>query len=317
MNIAIIGAGRTRNGIGQYIAKYFHLHGVQVAAVVGSTDESARHAAENLSQYGIRAGSFSDFDSMVRRHRPDAVVIASPAHTHRNYISRALNAGAHIFCEKPFVWPPASHGELEEQIFRPAKQQNITVAMNSQWPFALPSYRKLCGHVTETGDHSFRIIMQPACTGIDMIPDALPHALSLLYCVFGPGTICDIETAFGSDDAAVRCFYTTDRARCAANITLTQKNEQPRAFAFGFDGKTVTRVLDPESYAISFSCGSSCCRVPDPLELSVCDFIASVERGTPPGIAPDHISCTNALLREIFTCARAHNTQPQKYVHND
>lgn len=309
MKIAIIGAGRTRNGIGQYIAKYFHRHGAPVAAVVGSTDESAHRAAENLTRYGINAGAFSDFDSMADRCNPDAVVIALPAHFHRDYIIRSIEAGLHVFCEKPFVWPPASDDELEERIFRPAKEKNITLAMNSQWPFALPSYHKLCGPVSEKGGHTFDIEMQPASAGLDMIPDAVPHVLSLLYCMFGAGTIDEVEAKFESAAALIRFCYKTGRSRCTTTVTLTRKDEQPRHFSFAFDGKKINRVIDCDSYAVYFSCSTGCTRVPDPLELSVCDFTASIKSNTRPRIDIDHIRCNNALLHEIFTRAPAADTQ--------
>jgi predicted dehydrogenase len=44
-----------------------------------------------------------DFDVMLERERPDAVVVTSVDHTHADYISRALNAGRDVITEKPLT----------------------------------------------------------------------------------------------------------------------------------------------------------------------------------------------------------------------
>jgi len=104
MKIAIIGAGRNKSGIGQYIGKYFQKNRASVISVLGTTEKTACRASSILTQYGIDATYYTDFNSMMRRGRPDAVVIASPALTHYEYLIKCVKEGVHIFCEKPFVW---------------------------------------------------------------------------------------------------------------------------------------------------------------------------------------------------------------------
>ena len=50
----------------------------------------------------ISAPVFKDFDDMLAQARPDAVVIATPSRLHAPMVQAALDAGAHVFCEKPF-----------------------------------------------------------------------------------------------------------------------------------------------------------------------------------------------------------------------
>ena len=104
MKAAIIGAGRNRSGIGQYIGKYFQKNGASVISVLGTTEKTARKTSSILTQYGIHATYYTDFNSMMKSERPDAVVIASPALTHYDYLIKCVKEGVHIFCEKPFVW---------------------------------------------------------------------------------------------------------------------------------------------------------------------------------------------------------------------
>src|SRR6185437_7349638 len=45
----------------------------------------------------------SDFRDLLQDHRVDAVVIATPVHTHYNLALAALRAGKHVFVEKPLA----------------------------------------------------------------------------------------------------------------------------------------------------------------------------------------------------------------------
>ena len=65
MKVSIIGAGRNNNGIGEYIAKYFHKNNVTVISVLGTTTKTARHASTRLKRYGIQASAYTDFDHMI------------------------------------------------------------------------------------------------------------------------------------------------------------------------------------------------------------------------------------------------------------
>src|SRR4030042_7198000 len=157
MKISIIGAGRTRNGIGEYIGKYFHRPGAEVTSVLGTTEKTGLRASSALRKYGIEAHSYTDFDEMVSAEKPDVVVIASPASTHYDYLLRSLDRGLHVFCEKPFIWDdrPDIRKRIED-IFERAREKKLTLAMNSQWPFSIDDYEELCGKVQiEEKNHFF------------------------------------------------------------------------------------------------------------------------------------------------------------------
>ena len=44
-----------------------------------------------------------DFDTMLAEEILDAVVIATPSRAHASMVEKALEAGLHVFCEKPFA----------------------------------------------------------------------------------------------------------------------------------------------------------------------------------------------------------------------
>ena len=127
LNVSIIGAGRTRNGIGEHIGKYFHQHGAKVTSVLGTTVATSLQASSALRKYGIEAHPYTNFNEMVRSEKPDAVVIASPSSTHYEYLLQCVDSGLHIFCEKPFIWDDAIDlRERMEDIFQKAREKKIS-----------------------------------------------------------------------------------------------------------------------------------------------------------------------------------------------
>lgn len=80
--------------------------------LVGVCD-STGYVLDVLGKYtGVR--TFKDLDAMLREARPDAVVIATPSHLHAPMVRTALEAGVHVFCEKPFTLDDADGAELTE-----------------------------------------------------------------------------------------------------------------------------------------------------------------------------------------------------------
>ena len=94
MKFAVIGASFARAA---YLPALRHVDGAEVVAVASGRLESARSAAD---AFGI-ADAYADWREMLARHKPDAVLIATPTDTHAEMTLAALEAGAHVLCEKP------------------------------------------------------------------------------------------------------------------------------------------------------------------------------------------------------------------------
>lgn len=302
MNVSIIGAGRTRNGIGEYIGKYFHKHRGRVISVLGTTEKTSLQASSALRKYGIEARPHTNFDEMVRVERPDAVVIASPSSTHYEYLLKSLDSGLHIFCEKPFIWDDNMDIlKRVEDIFKKASEKKITIAMNSQWPFSIDSYEEICGKIRIKETNSFFIRMSPFSPGKVMIPESVPHPLSILYCRLGTGEIQNLNfESDGEGEISIRFTYLFGTRACDVLIRLVHQKTPPRNFSFGFNGKIVFRSLDLENYEVYFNYGNKKLRIVDPLELSVKNFMEAVEKRTEPFIGSHHILHNMSLLKEIY-----------------
>ena len=302
IRVLIVGAGRSRNGIGEYIAKYFHKNKAQVVAVLGTTQETSLRAASALEKYGIASTPYSDFDEMVDRESPDVLVIASPASTHYDYLARGLESGLHVFCEKPFIWGVA--GPLEKavsHVLNRAREKQLTLAMNSQLPFTLNDYEKLCGKMERRESNRFYAAMSPFASGAEMIPDTMPHVLSLLYAVFGEGRVKNVRFESTTPrDLKIEFQYAGSSGICETRVELASHERQPRPFRFGWNGKIVNRSLDFANYDIYFDHEGQRLKIQDPLEASVINFIEAFERKVEPLVGSRHILNNTVLLKEIF-----------------
>jgi hypothetical protein len=303
MRAAIIGAARNHNGIGEYIAKYLSDHDVDVSCVLGSTQASSASAAAHLNEkYSMKPKAYTDFSQMIQESQIDCVAIASPAHTHKEYIDKCIDAGVHILCEKPFISPDmADQEEWLENTFVKAREKGISIAMNSQWPFCFPSYEELCGRLEPEKITEFTIRLSPMSEGRAMIPDSVPHALSLLYYGAGDGIVEDVSLERGKDALKVRFTYLTEYVSCAALIEMVRETEQPRTFSFGFNGCTARRHIDMKTYTLNLTNGDKILKIADPLGLSVRDFVESARTGREPVIGRRHITHTVSMLRQIYT----------------
>lgn len=301
MKIAIVGAGRNRNGIGEYIAKYFHQNGVSVTAVIATTEANAKKASSVLKTYGIDAAPYSDFEKMSKNEQPDFVAIASPSETHYEYILKSIEAGAHVFCEKPFIFSKENNLSAKlDSIFEAAEKKNIKIAMNSQWPFSIPFYEQVSGPVDMQKIETFFIKMSPLCFGKDMIPEAVPHALSILYHLCGDGRVEGIEIKSSEKDMTIEFVYRAKSIFCKVQIIFESKKDQPRDFLFGFNGQVVKRFLDMDAYDMYFCCNDKKLKIIDPLELSVKNFISAVNGEGELLIDKPHILNNMYLLEEIY-----------------
>jgi len=301
MKIAIIGAGRTNNGIGPFIGKFFQKNNADVTAVLGTSEASTRKAAEALKHDGRVPRPYTEIDALLDNEPLDIAVIASPAVTHLTYLTACIEAGLHIFCEKPFIDPgmPDVPGRLEN-IFQDSKRQRLTIAMNSQCPFLLADYERFCGRLLPQDADHFSIRLSPMVDGRDMIPDSVPHALSLLYTVLGNGETEDLRIKQGEKQMAVTGIYRALSTECRFRIDLERHPRQPRPFSFGWNRRTIHRRITLEPYEISFQYGDTIRKVADPLELSVQNFLAAIQKQEDPKIGRDHIVDTTVLLKRIY-----------------
>lgn len=124
MNVAIIGA----RGIGKHHAKWFHLEGCHVVAFTGTSPETCQQAeAAMRTLFDFQGRSYTDYRRMLEVEPLDVVSICSPPDCHYEQAIAALQAGLHVYCEKPFVWPSFDELSYPLPVLSPAERAGDAV----------------------------------------------------------------------------------------------------------------------------------------------------------------------------------------------
>lgn len=87
-------------GIGKMGVSHLSILGAQRGVEISVCD-SNRVLLEGVKKY-TKAKVFSNYDAMLADDAPDAIVVATPSRLHAPMVRKALDAGVHVFCEKPF-----------------------------------------------------------------------------------------------------------------------------------------------------------------------------------------------------------------------
>lgn len=103
--VAVIGAG----GMLQYHAGGFQDGGAELVAICDMNETAANAAAKEWNISNV----FTDVEKMLAATDADAVSIIVPNKFHAPLAIQCLNAGKHVFCEKP---PALNASEVEEMI---------------------------------------------------------------------------------------------------------------------------------------------------------------------------------------------------------
>ncbi|MBX3000179.1 MAG: Gfo/Idh/MocA family oxidoreductase [Caldilineaceae bacterium] len=123
--VAMIGAG-TIVQLG-HIPRFKAIPNVEVAAVVDVNEARARLVAEEAGIPHV----YSDYKQMLAEVKPNVVVVATPNVFHKSMSIDALQAGAHVLCEKPLALSYADAAEMME--VAAANHRVLTVGTHYRW----------------------------------------------------------------------------------------------------------------------------------------------------------------------------------------
>ncbi|MBO9609434.1 MAG: Gfo/Idh/MocA family oxidoreductase [Paenibacillaceae bacterium] len=96
-----------------------------VAALVGICDTNPERARLMSEQCG-GVPTFGDFDAMMERTKPDAVIVTTPDSLHDIFIIRALEAGCDVIAEKPMTTNAAKCRAILDAERRTGKKVIVT-----------------------------------------------------------------------------------------------------------------------------------------------------------------------------------------------
>lgn len=135
LRVGIIGCGKIAD---QHVEHIVHIPGCEIVAVCDNDELMARQLQERLG--GIVA-AFTDIPEMIEKARPDVVHITAPPQAHLSIGRMCLEAGCHIYVEKPFT---VTHEEAEELIAVAERtNRRLTVGHDAQFSQAANRARAL------------------------------------------------------------------------------------------------------------------------------------------------------------------------------
>jgi len=289
--LAVIGARRGRQGLGEHLARFAARHGAAIPAFIGTSDATVREAGRVLASHGIEARGYTDLDALLGAEQIDGLVIASPAATHGRYLESALAEGLHVLCEKPLTGSEAGSGAEACRLERAFAEAGLVLFENVQWPYTLAAYRALHPAAPREPEHRFEMWMGPTGRGAAMLGEALSHPLSLLEALFPGAEEGPQAPRFSTLEPDARTLDVSFRFRDGARaidvvVKLTSTPRQPRPAGYALDGLRAERRVRMQDYALSFEDGGRRVPVPDPMESLVRDFVAALAGGTTPAEGP-------------------------------
>jgi NAD(P)-dependent dehydrogenase (short-subunit alcohol dehydrogenase family) len=280
LRIGIVGAGRSRNGVGPFLARAFEREG---ALIVGCSGRDAARAEANAAQLASSLGhsvqSYGDVRSLCASGI-DALVVASPAEHHLESLQAAAAIGLPCLCEKPLV-DPASVEDAMAAILD-FTEAGALLAEHAQWPCLLPALDALYGSAHDGAASRVEMGLSPI-TGEPrlMAEDSLPHLISMAWAVARPGhgellTLLEARGEFPSPGRGrIDLALAGPRGRIDATLLVEQHLEQPRPAWFSVDGRRADRRIG-EGYKLSFCGNGREVAVEDPLQTLVGQFVRNL-----------------------------------------
>ena len=190
IRVAVVGLGKM--GLSHLAILRTHPEVDVVAACDGLS-----YLTRSLERYGNIKG-YNDFDEMLRKEPLDAIVVATPSKSHGALVEKAIGAGIHVFCEKPFVLDPAEGERLAEK----AEQAALVTQVGYHYRFVATFCEAarivrsgVVGRVHHVGAEAYGpVVLQPKGStwrsdrneGGGVIYDYACHAIDLVHSMIGP-----------------------------------------------------------------------------------------------------------------------------------
>jgi len=311
--VGLIGARRRRQGLGPFVARDLVAAGASVPCFLGTSEETLEAARRELEERaGVVARGYLELEQMLAREALDAVAILTPAETHEIHLGSALSAGLHVLCEKPFVWGGRGLASRAAAWTDRFCEAGLLIRENCQWPYTLPAFRKLHPEALAEPTTHFSMRLSPTSSGVQMLGDSLPHALSLLQSL-APGDDASVESpSFSrapSSAASLRVEFTyrASSAAVAAEVDLIPSDAFPRPAGYGVNGHWAERKVDAADYSIAFAAGGREVPVQDPLGLRIDAFVRELEAVRQAGTgsqAPGIVQRMELLESLVLACER-------------
>lgn len=142
MNLAILGSGMI---VRDFLSIAHEVPGLTLRAVFGL--ESGRPELNELSRTYAIPAVYTDYEACLADPDVDTVYVGLPNSLHAPFAKRALLAGKHVICEKPFTLSVADLAEL-----RAIAQERGLILVEGVTTQYLANYREIQQRLPELGE---------------------------------------------------------------------------------------------------------------------------------------------------------------------
>jgi predicted dehydrogenase len=209
-------------GVGHLGATHARLwRGIPTADLIGVYDLDPERAASVAAEHGVRAfGRIADLLADV-----DAVSIVTPTSTHAGIAHEAIEAGRHLFIEKPIT---ARHEEARE-VIRLAEERGLLLQVGHIERFN-PAFAALAEyHLEPMFIESHRLAQfRPRATDVAVVLDLMIHDIDLILALTG-SSVVEVRASGVSvvsdtiDIANARLEFANG---CVANLTASRISQR-------------------------------------------------------------------------------------------
>ena len=220
---AVLGA----SGIGKNHAHWLHKHGCEIVAFLGSSPSSIAQTTENLrADFGFEGRGFHDLGELLQATQPEIVCVSSPPELHFAHVSQCLQAGAHVLCEKPFVFAASAdeRHRQSEQLLQLAQAQGVVLGTQMQYAVGVPLMLEFCEHAKKVRHFSMEMEtknIKHNREGAQIWIDLSPHPLSILQVLAGPNDrIAPASIRCEVEKFQTRANFTLENSGIAAEIVV-------------------------------------------------------------------------------------------------
>lgn len=191
LDVGVVGAGWMAT---DYHIPAFAAHEATRVVAVAERDAERRAAASD--EFGL--AGYADADAMLAGESLDVVSICTPPATHRDIFLAAVEAGCHVFCEKPLATDAESAREMQAAaddagvvtqvgyLHRYYENAKRAATMLDNDILGEIVEARVLHHSAAPGQGWY---YNPALSGGGALRDLLPHSLDLCLSLFGEATV--------------------------------------------------------------------------------------------------------------------------------
>jgi len=193
-----------------------------------------------------------DFGTVLRDDRVGAVVVATPVSTHRDVAIAALQAGKHVWVEKPL----ADSVGAARQIMEEARKRELLLTVDHLFVYNPAIYK--AKEITTAGGigqicyaESGRVNLGPPASEVDVLWDLATHDLAITYYLWGkkPSEVIAYGRRFQHPkliDMAFIHLHFDDGSTAVHHVSWLCPEKTRRYFLAGKDGSLVFDDMQPD-----------------------------------------------------------------------